>query len=261
MQRAFPSQIVAYLESVYPTQRPTDIATIGQTVGALAAFVELYDHIPDELIRLPPDEYARLVSAIGTIRFGIDQYRLSANASHLTRVPPALSSAWDLLKLLNDEAPSTAHDLSFIADPDLRELIGVDVAAVATALQAGEWKGATIIAASCCEALLLYALQTTETTSAGAVASAVSAVQWPGRPPKSSDLIDLSWNLFAYTEIANRINLITDNTKADLLPTRNYRNLIHPGKVQRENSKCDRGTAFVATGALEHVLSDLKKSL
>ena len=197
MQRAFPSQIVAYLKSVYPTQRPTDIATMGQTAGALAAFINLYDNIPDQLINMPPDDYARLVSAIGTIRFGIDQYRLSANAGHLANVPRALSTAWDLIQTLKDESPSTERDLSFITDPDLRHFIGVDIAAVAVDLQSGEWKGATVIAASCCETLLLYGLQTAETKSPGTIASAVSAVQWPGRrPPKSSDPIDRSSDTF-----------------------------------------------------------------
>lgn len=261
MQRAFPSQIVAYLESVYPSQRPVDLSTLQQTAGALAAFIDLYDHIPHELIRLPPSEYARLISAIGTIRLGIDQYRLGANPSHLGIVPRPLSTAWDLLKALKDEAPSAAHDLSFITDPDLREMIGVDVAAVATDLQAGEWKGATVIAASCCEALLLYGLQTAEAKTPGTIAAAVNALKWSGKPPKSSDLIDVSWNLFAYTETAHHIKLISANTKDELLPARNYRNLIHPAKALREKANCDRGTAFVSTGALEHVILDLKKNL
>jgi len=55
--------------------------------------------------------------------------------------------------------------------------------------------------------------------------------------------------------------LISDLTKGELEPAREYRNLIHPAKVMRERVRCDRGTAFVGAGALEHVLSDLKKNL
>jgi hypothetical protein len=29
----------------------------------------------------------------------------------------------------------------------------------------------------------------------------------------------------------------------------------------RQNVRCDRGTAYVAIGALEHVISDLRKNL
>jgi hypothetical protein len=37
----------------------------------------------------------------------------------------------------------------------------------------------------------------------------------------------------------------------------NFRNLIHPGRADRDNQVCDRGTAYSAIGALEHVIRDL----
>jgi hypothetical protein len=46
-----------------------------------------------------------------------------------------------------------------------REMIGLDTSAVSADLQSGEWKGATVLAGSCCEALLLYGLQTRDTSS------------------------------------------------------------------------------------------------
>jgi hypothetical protein len=94
------------------------------------------------------------------------------------------------------------------------------------------------------------------------LAAAVLAIKWAGRsPPKSSDPTDRSWDLFSYTEVAHKLDIISDGTKAELGPARDYRNLIHPAKTMRENVRCDRGTAYVATGALEHVLSDLKRNL
>jgi hypothetical protein len=125
----------------------------------------------------------------------------------------------------------------------------------------GEWKGATILAGSCCEALLLYGLQTRETKAPGSIATAVAAI-WPGgNVPNAADLAHRSWDLFSYTETAHYLGLITDTTKTELGPTRDYRNLIHPAKTMREKVRCDRGTAFVATGALEHVISDLRRNL
>jgi hypothetical protein len=41
--------------------------------------------------------------------------------------------------------PTTVHDLSFITDFDLRDVIGPYIAAISTGLQSGEWKGATIL--------------------------------------------------------------------------------------------------------------------
>jgi hypothetical protein len=155
--------------------------------------------------------------------------------------------------------PGTTYH--FINDPALQEMIGLDIAAVATALQSGEWKGATILAGSCCEALLLYGLVTKETKVPGSVPRAVAAMGARGRALNASDLIDKSWDLFSYSSVARGLDLICDNTKSILDPARDYRNLIHPSKTIREGVRFDRGTALVGAGAIEHVISDLKKTL
>ena len=36
-----------------------------------------------------------------------------------------------------------------------------------------------------------------------------------------------------------------------------FRNLIHPGRSIRLGEKCNRGTAYTALAALEHVVNDL----
>jgi hypothetical protein len=189
------------------------------------------------------------------------QFRLTNHPDCINTVGSALSTAWRIIETLKDEVPSTSHDLSFISDPVLREMIGLDISAVSIGLQSGEWKGATILAGSCCEALLLYGIQTRETKATGSVAKAVVAI-WPGgNAPNAADLGHRSWDLFSYTEAAHYLGLIVDTTKSELGPTRDYRNLIHPAKTKREKVRCDRGTAFIATGALDHVLSDLRTKL
>lgn len=261
MPRAFPTQITAYLAATFKKPENLDHATVHSHMGAVVGFLELYDRLPEALVRLSPKDYAALVTAIGTIRIGADQFRRTNNTEGLRPVGGALGNAWKLIATLKDEAISASHDLSFIIDAVLQEMIGLDVSAVATDLQSGEWKGATIIAGSCCEALLLYGLQTRETKTAGAVATAVGAVRWSSKPPKASDLTDRSWDLFSYTEVAHQMGLVSGSTKDELDLARNYRNLIHPAKTIREQVKCDRGTAYIAAGALEHLVSDLRKNL
>jgi hypothetical protein len=213
------------------------------------------------LLRLSADDYATLVAAIATVRFATEQYRQNARTFNLSDIGPAISTARRLIATLKDEVPSIVHDLSFISDPVLQEMIGLDLSAVSTDLQSGEWKGATILAGSCCEALLLYGLQEQEKKVPGSVAQAVAAI-WPGsNAPNAANLAHRSWDLFSYTEAAHHLRLITDITKSELGPAREYRNLIHPAKTVREKVRCDRGTAFVATGALEHVISDLRRTL
>jgi hypothetical protein len=172
MPKAFPTQIIGYLAATFKKPENLDHATVHSYIGAVAGFLELYDQLPHELIRLSPADYAALITAIGTIRFGTEQFRLTSNPESLRPVGGALRNAWHLIATLKDEATSTGHDLSFITDKVLREMIGLDISAVAADLQSGEWKGATIIAGSCCEALLLYGLQTKEKQKSGAIAAA-----------------------------------------------------------------------------------------
>ena len=262
MSRTYPTRIIEYLVKNFNAPSQFPMAVIQSHIGKVAGFLNLYDHLPHELIRLSADDYADLVAAIETVRYGIDRYRVGNNPDCLLPVGPALHVAWTLIGKLKDEVPSTAHDLSFITDPVLREMIGLDIFAISTDLQSGEWKGATVLAGSCCEALLLYGLQTRETKVPGSVGKAVAAITWPGsNPPRAADLIHRSWDLFSYTETAHHLELIIDTTKCELGPTRDYRNLIHPAKTVREKVRCDRGTAFVGAGALEHVISDLRRTL
>jgi hypothetical protein len=250
MPRAFPSQITGYLAATFKQPESLNHATVHSYIGAVEGFLDLYKQLPDELIRLSPEDHAALVTAIGTIRIGTDQFRQTSNPESLRPVGGALGNAWRLIATLKDEAASTSHDLTFITDAVLQEMIGLDLSAVATDLQSGEWKGATIIAGSCCEALLLYGLQTTETKKQGTIAGAVSALTWPSKPPKASDLTDRSWDLFSYTEVAHQTGLISDSTKAELTLARNYRNLIHPAKTVREQVRCDRGPPISPLGRL-----------
>jgi len=143
----------------------------------------------------------------------------------------------------------------------LRELIGQDLEAITTSLQSSEWKGATVFSGSCSEALLLFGLQELDRKKPGALAAAITALTWPSKVPSGSDLTDRSWDLFSYAAVAHKVGLISSNTKNELDTVRDFRNLIHPAKSIRERAKCDRGTALVGAGAVEHVIGDLKKNL
>jgi hypothetical protein len=261
MSRSFPTQIVGYLRKIFTTPRDFEHAIIQSYIGSVAGFLELYDDLPQELIRPSPEDYVTLVEAIATVRYGTDQFRLGNSPDCLRHVGPALARAWRVIETLKDEVPSIGHDLSFITDPVLQEMIGLDISAVTTDLASGEWKGATILAGSCCEALLLYGLQSRERKAPGTIATGVAAVTWHGKAVNPADLTDRSWDLFSYTEVASELRLISLGTKNELGSARDYRNLIHPAKTVREQIKCDRGTALVSAGTLEHVVSDLRQNL
>jgi hypothetical protein len=261
MARAVPSQIDHYLAANLVRQDFYNAAELQQKVGVIAGFLDLYRDIPHELINLSPSDYAALVAEIATIELAMDRYRGGALYDELVPIGRALPKVWDLIRKLPDRFPTTQHDLSFVSDVTLRDMIGTDIDAVRVDLQSGEWKGATVLAGSCSEALLLYGIQEWERRNPGVVTHAVGAVTWKGRVPNAADPTDPSWNLFGYTAVARAMNLITDATKNELDTARDYRNLIHPAKAVREKVACDRGTAYVSAGALDHVIRDLKSSL
>jgi hypothetical protein len=261
MPRAVPSQITAYLSAKFPRKDGYTTYDLQPLVGAIVGFLALYRSMPHELINLSPNDYADLIANVAMIEFAIDRYRRGLTYDELSPIGTALPRIWKLIEKLPDRFPTAQHDLTFITDSDLREDIGFDIDAVRIDLQSGEWKGATVLAGSCSEALLLYAIQKVELKDPGSIARALSSLDFEGKPPNHADPTDRSWNLFNYTEVASAMQLINDTTKNELNTARNYRNLIHPAKAIREQLACDRGTAYVSAGAMDHVVRDLKKKL
>ena len=260
MAAVVPSRIDQYLSRSFTFGQPAGVYDVQKKLGAVAGLLELYDRAPDELITCGDDDHARLVAAIGAVRMSLDQYRYGKIHDCLAPVGGGIDAAWAVIKTLPDGVPSAQNDLSFIQDVVLRELIGADISAIATDLQSGEWKSATVLAGSCSEALLLYALETRRRNGPTSITVALTALNMR-RPPDASNLIDISWILYCYTAVAHKLNLITDGTRDELDTARDFRNLIHPARVMREQIQCERGTAFCSVGAMDHVVRDLKKSL
>ena len=64
------------------------------------------------------------------------------------------------MKKCPDTAPSAqTAGLEFIEDEGLRENLRIDISSAERAIADGVWKGATVLAGSIVEALLLWALQ------------------------------------------------------------------------------------------------------
>lgn len=65
------------------------------------------------------------------------------------------------------------------------------------------------------------------------------------------------WGLHELLEISAALNLIKAETAAQLRISKQFRNLVHPGKAVRMAMKCDRGTALAAVAGMELVVRDL----
>jgi hypothetical protein len=231
----------------------------------LLAIAGLVESVPAELLVLRPTSYAELIASLAYLR-ALPEALQAARSTAL----PLKMQGFDLncialihraLVTCPDEAPpSGTTELAFILDEQLRNSIRLDLGAAHRDLSAGEWKGATVLAGSAAEALLLWALQTRETASPGALQDATRRLvrdkklsAQPGEHPER-------WNFFEAIEVAAELQLINAET-ADLVRlAKNFRNLIHPGRVQRLGQACDKPTALAALAAAEAIARDLGRT-
>ena len=263
MPRIVPSRVVEFISTAISKGETSQDVVNMSTIGApsLSATLALVDQIPDELLTMDGPTYAALILGKEQIKDILETWRNNLNAGRqkqpFTFGPPTnpLAIIRDALAKCPDESPSpSTSELTFIADTDLRMNLRTDIGAINRALSDGEWKGATVLAGSVIEALLLWALgQRPSAARSAAIGSLVANGSLDRTPP--TDLDD--WNLHQYTEVAANLNVITSDTAKQVRLAKAFRNLIHPGRAQRLAQKCDRGTALSAVAGVEHVVRDL----
>lgn len=259
MSRIVPSQVTTYIDRAIPENTWPSLGPYN--VGALAGLLTLIDKIPDELLAMDNETYSNFILALATIEEQVTFWRYGGPRGS----PPELLGSQrgrplaivrESLAKCPDEAPApTTSDLNFITEADFRQSVRNDLGAVERALANGEWKAATVISGSVIEALLLWALQTKRQHAE--VDSAIAALTASrGLNQKPDGALD-RWELHEYIEVAANLNIIKSQTAAQARLAKDFRNLIHPGRVQRLAQKCDRATAFSAVAGVEHVLRDL----
>jgi hypothetical protein len=143
-------------------------------------------------------------------------------------------------------------DLAFITDDDLRSSVRLDISSSQTALNNGGVEGATVLAGSALEALLLWRTQQHNDSERQ---SAVSQIRRKVDPKHPED-----WHLADYIDVAHALSDIGDDTASQARLAKDFRNLIHPGRERRTQARCDRGTAHAAFAALHLVTGDFEKS-
>lgn len=125
----------------------------------MAAVVAFVDLVPNELITLAGEQFARLIEARARIAAFLDE--LTAQGRNAQNFQGNhVRTVRNLLATCPDQAiPAAVHTLAFVTDRQLRESLRTDIAGVESSLKEGDWKAATVIVAgSIFEALLLDAL-------------------------------------------------------------------------------------------------------
>jgi hypothetical protein len=256
MPRIVPSAVVNLIDRVFQYANDRNAsAELGPSHGPqLRALVELTNQIPSELIVLPEDKYAQLVTSTAAIGQALDIWTHQDRSWRLGTIPGGhvLFLLRDALAGCPDEAPSPEiAGMFFIDDVELRSRLRDDFGAANRALANGEWKGATVLAGSVVEALLLWALQR-DPSSAGLEATRLRLRH--ARAPLEE------WDLHEYIQVARELGATTEATATQAGLAKDFRNLIHPGRAQRLAQVCDRASALSAVAAVEHVIRDLAGS-
>lgn len=243
MPRVVPSQIVDYLKNIrkFVIRRDSkDITVDKDTYEYLFGVICLIDELPNDYLRIDGSEYCDFVVATTSIANAVKMWRPTGGERARTVSPVrgvnALKVIIRALEKCSDAAvASTTTELPFIKEEDIRDSIRTDLSSATTAAHNAEWKAATVLAGSVCEALLLWAIPKAQDFNPEDVKSR-------GRKPASLERLDLT----GFIELAAKVKIITTGTSSIANRARDYRNLIHPGRAERTKHACDRATALRA---------------
>jgi len=262
MPRVVPSQVVGLIDQLFPSARVkregSPLTLSRENSIQVAAVLELIQQVPPELIVLKADQYAEYVSSIATLKDLIEQWRARDFGFHYIpglRKHSPISLIRQALDICLDEVASVGTtELAFIEDAGLRENLRLDISAVNNALSNGQWKGATVLAGSVIEALLLWALQAQPPAAVQtSIARLLASKTLSTKPDNNLE----KWEPHEYLEVTADLGLIKQDTATQARLAKNYRNLIHPGRAQRLGQVCNRPTALTAVAAMERVREDI----
>ena len=227
-------------------------------VGIVSGIVSMVDEIPEELLPSDATHYTELLAALSALRAAVGMWQSQGSSYTLRNLPGMGYSPIFLVRRALNGLPDAVPDpdteeLTFLADHDLIKALRLDMSTATSALRNGEWKAATVIAGSVIEALLLWSITRHKQIDwEQAMQKVVAQKLVSGRRDQPD-----RWHMSDYVEVAGEVGCITDRTRTEARLTKEYRNLIHPGRAQRTGEQCNMGTAHVAVGAMDHVVSEL----
>jgi hypothetical protein len=230
MPKLRPSEMIQVIDNLFGGGRsevePRAVKHIHQV--EVRALLSLLEDVPRELVQLStPDlvEFTRcksvLAAAVGRWTYGDTMPSPEVGG----RDP--IERIRRLLQKCPDEMPPPAPELPFISDDSLRVGIEKLIHAAWTDFNAQEWIGATALAGTALEALLLWRVKAT-----GAFAR----------------INEMS--LHDMIEHAERLQLISSSTASQARLAKDARNLMHPGRAARLGTECSKATALTAFAGL-----------
>jgi hypothetical protein len=266
-----PTRAVSSITKIFPDALDGrsgnfQMAVMANIKGVLAIIAK----VPEELLVLNEEDYVSFVVALSDLQI-ISKWLIAKGKPEPE--PKESQPGWNyragenpvgrLLTALNkcpDEyPPPETKALLFVDDVVLRDSIRNDVGAVDRAITNNEWKAATVFSGSAIEALLFWKVSKFAHDAIIPTINDLDKLQkfagLGGRPGSQID----RWQLGQLIVVAEKLNCISAVTACAAHLARDFRNLIHPAKSVRTGAVSNRGTAYNAAGALEHVVGDLSR--
>jgi hypothetical protein len=113
-----------------------------------------------------------------------------------------------------------------------------------------------VLAGSVIEALCLWAIR--EPADDGQIRKVAENLVERGTLRRAPQPDPLQWHAHELIEVAFAMAMIGNDTLQVTRTTKDYRNLIHPGRELRTGQTATQGTAHVAVGSMERVIEDLR---
>jgi hypothetical protein len=148
-------------------------------------------------------------------------------------------------------------ELDFVGNGNLRAMIERDCKEVNAATKAGAAKSVIVLCGSIVEALLYDLLKTNEVEARQFADNLASKGMLPKKPPKELN----QWTAEPMILVSHEMypKKVTEDACKFANVLRDYRNLIHPGKEDREKITFDQNIASIAISVVNLIISGLEK--
>ena len=249
MTRVVPSQIVEAINSLFPKQNELDSSTIGHWLQSeVRTLLGLLDQLPVELIDLSFHDYLEFERCRSVLATSLPAWNLGdTRPSTAVMGKNPVERIRRLMLMCHDEPPLPEPEFPFVTDTDMRFGIEDRIRAAWIDFNAREWIGATTSAAVALEAALLWEVKRLEASRL-----LVAGNSKGGKVPDNMMLSDL-------IEATAAEKSISEDAAKQAHLARDARNLIHPGKVARSGTACNKSTALTAFAAVYRVAEELNR--
>jgi hypothetical protein len=251
MSHVVPSQIVEATNTLFGGQQnELDSGTIAHWLQSeVRTLLGLLDQVPRDLIALPFPDYLEFEQCRSVLATALPAWNLGGTQpAKAVKGKNAIVRIRRLMMQCQDELTPPEPEFPFVTDLDTRLGIEDRIRAAWIDFNVREWLGATTSAAVALEAVLLWEIKRIEASSR------------PGAGKAKGRKAANDMGLDDLIRTAAEEGSISPESAKQAHLARDARNLIHPGKVARSGTSCDKSTALVAFAAVYSVANELNRA-